>query len=284
MQILLILLLLCLIFVAYYLILREDNISFQEKTILNNPIPCDGDWSDWSPCTKTCGGGEQTRNYNTQVESEGNACPSDQTQVCNDTPCPPCNWSPTSLESSISKNTLNELDVEYTDYSQIDNACIICMDITLEQGKSLSQSEIRIESEWVTNLKDSEYIPNYGITYILINIFNGEATGTFDGYTHHDANYWAIYYSIPITDEVWNLTGRIQLTILYPSNITDESTGSLKIKHVSSNSEFTIPFGLTSSPNININLKNKLHPTFFIDRTNLQIHSINITAHNTQPT
>ena len=179
MQILLILLLLCLIFVAYYLILREDNInsersksskSFQEKTILNNPIPCDGNWSDWSPCTKTCGGGEQTRNYNTQVESEGNACPSDQTQVCNDTPCPPCNWSPTSLESSMSKNTLNELDVEYTDYSQIDNACIICMDITLEQGKSLRQSEIRIESEWVTNLKDSEYIPNYGITYILINI------------------------------------------------------------------------------------------------------------------
>ena len=58
-----------------------------------------GDFGEWSPCSKNCGGGVQTRNrlVITQPNTGGKACGDlVETRPCNTDPCPDCafSWSP----------------------------------------------------------------------------------------------------------------------------------------------------------------------------------------------
>ena len=57
------------------------------------PVNCEvSTWSDWGSCSKTCGGGTQTRMRTITVQSAngGNACPQlTDTQNCNTQSCPP---------------------------------------------------------------------------------------------------------------------------------------------------------------------------------------------------
>jgi hypothetical protein len=59
-----------------------------------HPCPVDcviGDWTPWSPCSLSCGGGEMLRSRDvvTPAEHKGEPCPgTEETMVCNDEPCP----------------------------------------------------------------------------------------------------------------------------------------------------------------------------------------------------
>ena len=66
------------------------------RTCINRscvPIDCEYKWSDWSPCSKTCGGGTQTRNIiiTKYPQDFGKSCPDNsvETQTCNSSPCFP---------------------------------------------------------------------------------------------------------------------------------------------------------------------------------------------------
>ena len=55
------------------------------------PIDCQGEWSDWSICSETCGGSTQTRNFLiTSEEQHGGTCPlrnQKETRNCNRNQC-----------------------------------------------------------------------------------------------------------------------------------------------------------------------------------------------------
>lgn len=53
-------------------------------------VDCSGSWGDWSKCSKSCGGGVETRSFNikTHPANGGKACPVDQQQTCNTQVCP----------------------------------------------------------------------------------------------------------------------------------------------------------------------------------------------------
>ena len=41
-----------------------------------SPIDCQGSWSDWGDCSKTCGGGKRRKYTITrEAQNNGNACP-----------------------------------------------------------------------------------------------------------------------------------------------------------------------------------------------------------------
>ena len=52
-------------------------------------VDCKGYWNSWSACSKTCGGGTQSRTWKTttQPQNGGAACPATQTQSCNTQGC-----------------------------------------------------------------------------------------------------------------------------------------------------------------------------------------------------
>jgi hypothetical protein len=56
--------------------------------LANCPEIIDCVWSDWSACSKKCGGGVQTRTIKTPAEGGGKACIGSTTQSCNTEPCP----------------------------------------------------------------------------------------------------------------------------------------------------------------------------------------------------
>ena len=66
----------------------------ETRSCNSNPCPrdCSGYWSSWSSCSKTCGGGSQTRNFIVRTsEAYGGVCPDKgkrETRECNTTPCP----------------------------------------------------------------------------------------------------------------------------------------------------------------------------------------------------
>lgn len=69
--------------------------AFAEKSVSMAPPPVNcvvSDWSQWTTCSKSCGGGTQTRNRTIEVPAAngGTACPTEmsQTQVCNAHVCP----------------------------------------------------------------------------------------------------------------------------------------------------------------------------------------------------
>jgi len=66
-----------------------------QSTLCNTqscPVDCEGYWNSWSSCSKTCGGGVQTRNYIVRnVERWGGVCPDKgktESRTCNSQACP----------------------------------------------------------------------------------------------------------------------------------------------------------------------------------------------------
>jgi hypothetical protein len=66
----------------------------EEQSCNTQPCPVDcvvSAWSEWGPCTKTCGGGEQTRTRTviSPAANGGQPCPVlSETRTCNEQPCP----------------------------------------------------------------------------------------------------------------------------------------------------------------------------------------------------
>jgi hypothetical protein len=54
------------------------------------PVHCEYQWDAWSACSKTCGGGQQTRTLTVTVDSAhgGRSCPAKETRLCNKFNCP----------------------------------------------------------------------------------------------------------------------------------------------------------------------------------------------------
>lgn len=53
------------------------------------PCPVDGGWSDWSGCTRTCGGGSRSRSCSNPAQAHGGQeCQGRSNQPCNILPCP----------------------------------------------------------------------------------------------------------------------------------------------------------------------------------------------------
>jgi hypothetical protein len=56
------------------------------------PINCYGEWTPWSACSKTCGGGTQNRTYNIKTQGNSAPCPfkdgQTENQDCNKQGCP----------------------------------------------------------------------------------------------------------------------------------------------------------------------------------------------------
>lgn len=81
---------------TYYILVNGQNVdgNFAISWSLS-PVAVDcqvGEWSGWSPCSETCGGGTKSRSRVVVVEQSGSgaACPAlSQSTVCNVDECPP---------------------------------------------------------------------------------------------------------------------------------------------------------------------------------------------------
>jgi len=70
---------------------KLEEIDAPEPEPEPEPVDCTGYWSDWSTCSKTCGGGKTSRTWTTTTEPKngGKACPSpsSETKDCNTQGC-----------------------------------------------------------------------------------------------------------------------------------------------------------------------------------------------------
>ena len=77
-MLLVVLILLCIMYIYY----RFKSIEWYSE-------PCDENWTEWSACSKECGGGEQKRERDMQVQLiNGKFCPHlVEKRSCNTEPC-----------------------------------------------------------------------------------------------------------------------------------------------------------------------------------------------------
>ena len=98
------------------------SVSLNFSLTPNAPSPVNGGWSDWSGCSKNCGGGTQTRTCtNPSPQNGGATCSGPSSQSCNTKACPPgtsggggsssggsaSNPSPPSLLQNLTQTTSN---------------------------------------------------------------------------------------------------------------------------------------------------------------------------------
>ena len=72
-----------------------ENVNRDSKTVMFVPflVHCEkGEWGNWSPCTKSCDGGEETRERSIAIAAAfgGNECTEDmkESQACKIQSCP----------------------------------------------------------------------------------------------------------------------------------------------------------------------------------------------------
>jgi hypothetical protein len=72
-----------------------DAIASPQPTTEAKSTPVDGGWSEWGPCSASCGAGTQTRSCDSPAPAHGGLrCDGDSSRACNADPCPPQgNWS-----------------------------------------------------------------------------------------------------------------------------------------------------------------------------------------------
>lgn len=64
---------------------KEESCNTQA---CDDSVPVNGGWSDWSACSKTCGGGTQNRSCNNPAPANGGTnCSGDDTRTCNTQAC-----------------------------------------------------------------------------------------------------------------------------------------------------------------------------------------------------
>lgn len=78
---------------------KECPLDPETQKCGTSPCPAEDcipdEWRQWSQCTKTCGGGNQTRSRSIKSPAlyGGASCSLNESQSCNDQPCPiPCEW------------------------------------------------------------------------------------------------------------------------------------------------------------------------------------------------
>ena len=71
---------------------EEEDVTNEQNLLNTHPCPCVwGQWTTWSSCSKTCGGGtiNRSRNITQQAKNAGDSCAGSSTQQmsCNPDPC-----------------------------------------------------------------------------------------------------------------------------------------------------------------------------------------------------
>ena len=71
---------------------EEADVSYEQNLLDTHPCPCVwGQWTSWSACSQTCGGGtiNRSRNITQPAKNAGDSCAGSSTQQmsCNPDPC-----------------------------------------------------------------------------------------------------------------------------------------------------------------------------------------------------
>ena len=153
--------------------------SLQEQQSCNpQPCPVDcklSDWSNWSGCSKTCGGGTQTRtrSITQQAQNGGAACngPTQEQQSCNTTACPvpaDCKLSGWSAWSGCSKLCDSGIQTRTRSITQqAQNGGTACSNGLLQEQQSCN-------TVTCASLKPAVISPTAGVA--IQGVSNGEST------------------------------------------------------------------------------------------------------------
>jgi len=77
--------------VSVILLIANLSLLFKLNKMIEKYEDCQPtDWGEWSPCSKSCGGGTQFRTKDSKVQLMGGVvCPTlKETRECNTQPCP----------------------------------------------------------------------------------------------------------------------------------------------------------------------------------------------------